>query len=647
MRRSRPLLLSVVLLGFLAGRDASSAPPPRAHLKPLPENPAKPGMLSEAWREWQSAEERNDATGGAAALTRLEKLREDLGLQGLEVWSEALVKAARARLRGDKPGGADAAIRLGETAVHLSPSLPHARYALARIYLQADPAHPDRALRELWTGLQGLPRDPRDFRATVGDLTAAALVAFVAVTVAVAFLLFIRRAGLLFHDVHHLFPRVLSGWLTAIIVLALVGLPILMRAGLVPSLLAAAAAVVLYLGRAERWVLLSLLALLGAVPSAVRVWAEAMDFAGTAADDAFQIERGGPGAVRALERLAARASRNEASAAELWVLGRSELRAGAYDKALTHFKEVALVRSNDARVLTAMGNALFARGDPDGALALYRAATEADPGLASAFHNLGRLYEKRAEALDDSVNAPVKVNAQEALVAAERLDPALKLRSAPDAGAHANRLLVLPPLSDEDWRELGADEGGADRAARAETQASLAVLGDLRGQSVAYYPLAAAVGLWALTLVLSGLKPSRPCQKCGRAACRRCAPTLPLGATQCGACQAIFSARGGLSAPERVRKQIELAHRQSRSERGVTTAGILFAGFGHLVSGRPVRGLLWSFLAASLVTLLLFRNGVLRTGWEPYPRALVLGLAAAAWVGIYAISLRDLFKRRG
>src|SRR5262249_11920774 len=245
---------------------------------------------------------------------------------------------------------------------------------------------------EVVEGLRAGWQDPLYRRAALADLSSGALVALIATAVAALATLCLRRWRYFVHDFHHLFPRGLAAWQTAILAAILASLPLAFRLGLVPFFVALFAATAIYLPIAERVVGGVLVASLGWVPGLAAVLVRPTAFPGTPAADIYRLERGGPESWAAESQIRRKADDGKAEFAELFALGRLELRRGRLDEAIQHLQKALLSRDNDARTLTILGNAMFAKGDYAGAADSFRRATQSDPSLQAAASNLSRLY---------------------------------------------------------------------------------------------------------------------------------------------------------------------------------------------------------------------------------------------------------------
>ncbi|HMK71831.1 MAG TPA: hypothetical protein VK454_00755 [Myxococcaceae bacterium] len=619
------------------------APPPPAAARPLPPiiipTAGDPELLA-TFQRWQQAEREGASRTADAARNDLFGLREDLGISDLEPMSMAMLRAAAERR---KRQDVRSSLELASAAVTLSPSVPYVYLGLARAQLADEPLALGRVLGSLRAAASALSSDPRYARAALADVGTALLFAWVATAVAVMGVLVLRHARVLFHDARHLLPRAVSRWQAAALALLVLVLPLVFHLGLAAELLLLLAALTLYLSPVERLVALVLVAGLGAVPLVAGKLASATAFAGTPAEDAYLLERGGLEAAPAAARVRARASDQRAAFGELYALGRYEARRGHLAEASVAFHAASALRATDARLLTEEGNIAFLEGKLDRGAQLYQRAVEADPALPDPYWNAAKLHRRRARALtDDTVGAELD-RAQTALANAQRLDERLLQRKdPPDDRPLMNRLLLSPPLPKSELDAL-ADVGG--RAARIRSQAAASLLGALDPGWGALLPLLLGGVLVAVGFARSGRGVSHACDKCGRPVCRRCDPQLSMGSAFCPQCVNVFARRGVVPPLFKVNKEMEVRRHRTRSSRIAYGLGLLCSGLGHLFSGSALRGAAYAFLflfaAASFVT----REGVLRAPYGPAPELVRIVPVALLVAAVYFFSLRGLSRR--
>lgn len=605
----------------------------------LPVSPE--ASLERAWEEYRAGTEKRDPQAMEAARAQLKKLRGEMGASNLDSQAMSLLRAALARsAEGDHAGAiADAA-----AAAELAPDLPHAQLGLARVHFAADATGVCRYLPELVRGVTAAAVDPRHARPVLAELGAALLLATVGGAICVLLALSLRRWRCFLHDFHHFFPRATASWQSATVALVLLALPTVFRLGVVPQLFAGFAALCFYLSRRERLVAGALIAAAGAVPLGAAFLTRHTAFAGTAAEEVYLLERGAWGADAISQGVAARALSGGAGFSELYALGRLELRRGQLELAVKHFQAALELRSQDPRAMTSLGNAMLAKGDAEGARAMYEQAIRADPQLPAPHFNLGKLCERRAAALSPELAPIERDRGRSELALARELDSSLADRAdPPEDNLQLNRYLLHPPLPAE---ELAALAGAAKFGEEVRDQLALKLLGESHASWATGYPLLLAGALVALGGLGRRLGASRACERCGAAACRRCDRELVVGSSVCGECATAFLRRAACPAQLKVRKQIEGVRHGRRKERLSYALGLFCSGAGHLYLGLPVRGAAYVCLFALSAALFLFRQGLLRSAYGELPLFLRLFPPALLLLLVHLLSLRGLYKRQ-
>lgn len=636
--------------------SAKTPAPPAAAPEPpvvLPPRPAVAPVLAPkrtdaevlaVWDRWRQARATNDTASADAAQKALVKLRAELEATDLEPLSVGFLRESAVRRRaGDLAG----AVRLAELAVTLSPGLPYAHFTLAEAYALAEPGNVSRVLGEARAAFTGLLQDARYRRPVLADLGGLGLMAWVATAAALVGLLFLRRVRYALHDFHHLLPRPVARWQSALLGLALLALPATLGLGGVVVLLVMLGAVSLYLARPERVVAAVLVAGVGLVPLAAGQLARLTAFAGTPAEDVYLLERGGLSAEGAMARVLARQESHAATFAELNALAHYESRRGLLEESKAHYKAASALRGGDARLLTRFGNTLVGLGDDEGAAQLYLQATQADPRLAAPHYNLAQVYRRRAKTLPDSEVGRELDRAATAIASAQALDASLLAREPPpDDHLLLNLLVLAPAMKEADWLSL-AD--GTEAGRRVEAQLAHWLLPGVAPGPVAWgAPAALAALLVAWGLAARKLKAAKVCERCGRAVCVRCDPELGVGSKQCGQCVNVFSRKGLVPQQLRARKQSQVERHQAWVGRLSYALGALLSGAGHVASGVPVRGALYAFLFLFALAATLLHHGLVRAPYGDTPLYLKLVPAVLLLVCVHLLSLRGLRRlRRG
>lgn len=622
---------------------ATPAKPPEPTRAPPP--PLLAPRISDAdlllvWNRWKESRQKGDAAEAEKGRMALLQLRDEVSATDFDAFSVSLLRESQEKLKAKDTGRA---IKLAEAAVSLSPNLPYAHFALADAYARNNLGAVGNYVGEVQAGVSAMVKDPRFWRPALANVGAMALLALLATAVAVVGVLFGKRLRYILHDFHHLFPRGLGRIQSIAVAVAVLLTPLLLGLGVVPVLLVLFAATALYLTVTERAVAAVLLALVGAIPLAAGQLAGVTAFAGTVAEDVYLLERGGFTGDDAAERVLARQANKEATFAELFALGRYQARRGQLQEAAAAYKAAAALKQRNALLLTNYGNVLLAAEDMEGATRLYQEAQQADGSLAAAPYNLALLYRHQARGLPDAQVGAALERAKQTMDVAQRLDPDLLQRDLPkDDRLLVNLLLLSPTLP---VGEVLALADGSTSSERVETQLDRVLLG-ASGMVARVYPFVFALIFFAWGYARDRLVATKSCDKCGRPVCRRCDPELGRGAFMCSQCTNVFARKGVVPEQLRARKQAEVQRHQTWMGRLALALGALVSGAGHIFSGLPIRGAIYSFLFLLALAVVFLRDGVFPPPYGEAPVYLKILPAALLILPLYLLTLRGLRKRQ-
>jgi len=598
--------------------------------RPIDPVRADRGRIAELWQRRRTAVREQDPARARAAAGEIRETMLELGIESLPWVAMAEVREAERSLQSR---AVDDALEHALFATELDPDLPEAHLAVARTRLAREPTHPLPALSAAGAAVAAAAREPHTVRAFLGDVLGAALAALFGAAAATVALLFLSRLRLFLHDFHHL-PVVRSGTAVqgAVLALVLLSLPILFHSGPFPVLFVAALAVWLYLSTAERITATVALVAVLSLPYLARGAAQLTAWQGTLADDVYELEHGDAAPERAAS-LESHAPADGLPALALEALGRYHKRLGDLPEARRYYEAAAASdpRLSDAEVN--LGNVLFLQGDLDGAKAAYLAATDRGgsmSSLAAAHYNLSKLYLRLA-AVEQSTEARKK---------AQQEDAAYLARNGSDDDFRANRWLVdvAPPV------ERIAELAARDPAPQAVMEAvRRRVAGALSGPGFPYVPLALVAALWGLTALMGRLDPSRACEKCGRPACRRCDG---VSAGTCGQCVNVFYRQNVVDTRDRMHKEAQVKRHALWRRIATRTLAVLGGGAGHVFAGQAPLGALALFGLLFLAFVVWFWRGVLPLPQpSPYPAVVRLALAVPLFLALYALTVRDAFRR--
>ena len=587
--------------------------------------------LMRRFAERRAALREADPARADAAGQALLAARRELGIENLFPLAVAEIRESA---RGLDSNLAAEAVAHAQVAVELAPDLPDAYLALARARLAQVPRQPAPILAALRDAALATAREPHVARAFLGDLLSAALAAAVTAAAAIVLLLLAARLRLVLHDFHHL--PLLRGTASAqagFLALVLLGMPLAFGLGPFAALSAAALAAWLYLSRRERLVVTVALAVLAALPWAAASAARLTIWTGTWAERVHEMEHGAVSDGEAAE-IARAAAGAPAPAAVYAALGRHYKRRGKLDEALRWYDAARGADPRAPEVQVDVANALFLKGDLEGAKAAYLAATDLAGGdlevLAAANYGLSKLYLRTAD-MEKSAAAREKAEGQ----------GGAWLRSqGSDEDFSANRYLVDVPVPS--WKVLALARGDATvDAIRAWTQARIG--GPIRRSAWPYAVGGVLAALWALALVGRQLGPARACEKCGGPACPRCDPAAgPL----CGQCVNVFTRKGVVEARDRLRKEAQVRRHAQLTAATTRILAIVGGGAGHVWHGAVVRGAAVLFGLLFLGFVVWFWRGIMPPPQpSPYVLAGKLAVAAPAALLLWLAAVRGAFRR--
>jgi tetratricopeptide (TPR) repeat protein len=600
--------------------------------RPIDPVRADPARIPRAWQERRQAVREQDPARARAAAEAIRDTMRELGILNFPALAVAEVREAERALQAR---ASDDALAHASFAAEVAPDLPAAHLALARARLAKEPTRPLPAFAALADGVAAAWREPHTVRAFVGDLAGAALAALFASSAALIALLFAGRIRLFLHDFHHL-PVVRAGTPVqgAVLAVVILSLPLVFGLGPFAALLAAAVAAWMYLSTRERAAVTAALVALVALPWLARQAAAATAWQGTLADDVYELEYA-EGSPALAASLAARAGegRSGLPAPAMQALGRWHKRRGELDEARRWYEAAAAASPRSAGVQVNLGNVLFLQGNLEEAKAAYLAATDRASGmtaLAAAHYDLSKLYLRLA-AVEQSTEARKK---------AQQEGAAYLARHGSDDDFRANRWLVDVVLPVDAIAALADGDPGPGAV---EDAIRRRLFGPLPGAAWPLAPLLVVVALWGLALLADRVDPSRACERCGRPACRRCDGAA---AGTCGQCLNVFFRQNVVEARDRLRKEAQVRSHARWRRLVARLLAVAGGGAGHVVSGHAPLGFLLLFLLAFLGFAIWFWQGVLPPPQaSPYAAALKLAVAVPLFVALYAIAVRDAFRR--
>ena len=565
---NRPLIQNPGTVAAPAVRSAARGPLP---VLPIQEGVNAREVLADLWFKEEALQRRGEKDEAARQVEVALDFMQREGLRGAPEIAGAFLTKARSRLDEGDYRGAQDNFRL---AARFDPALAAAHAGLAVALLRGD-RDLRGAGREIWTALQIGFGDAGALFQQMGNTVLVVYLALCLGAAVALFLMCLRSAPALFHDLRERFPGSLSDDTSRLLGWGLLALPVLALAPLVWLVAFWALLFYPYLRRAERLTALLALFLLIAAGPAGRL----LDWvAGTAVDPGaralFRSMRGGYDLQdeQALQRL--RADHPDDPMFP-FLLASIERVAGRFDEAMRLYEEVLKIDPNHSLAMVDLANLHALRQEFAVAQGLYKRAWETDPALAIAHYNshLAHLEAFHLEAADQELKE------------ARRADDALvtRLLAQGDEGRSRRLPMDVGYAPGEIWKRaftLRIDQGR--RSAWRRTLGAPATL-------------AGGAGL-VMTLLLPGLgiaargSPARRCRRCGRAFCRRC-QVVTKYADHCSQCAHLFILRDGLAPNVKNKKMDEVVRHRRHAWIGERLLSLALPGGGHVLGGRPLLGL--------------------------------------------------------
>lgn len=555
-----------------------------------------PSHFADLWAARRRALAAGDAARARTLLTQLVVEKAEAGWPNMFAVGEALIRESRAAHRAAKTS---LAVELGEAAVQVAPDLPQTHLALADVLWNKGGAYGQATAQLFSAGWLHL-REPPLRRALFGNVTVAAMIALLIAAVLFSFAVLYRHVRMLSHDLHHVLVSVGGRWLAHVVAVALVFSPLIFGLGPLWALLAWAGLLAFYFDARERIGAVLALAYASALPLLLSWMLLYVEAPASRSQRLYDAARD----MMATEAAAALES-GDSSAEARYVLGMRARWSGDLAQASQLLAAAAERGARDPELFVVLGNVRFWLADAAGAVEAYRRAIASDPDDAIAYFNLSRVYYALTE----------HQKAGEAFRHASAIDYEAIEAYSEQAKKEGPGFVVSPAAA---RRLLAQSVEPTSLHEQAGMQLWQWVGGATRPLFFTFYGIATTMLVILLGWLRRLLVPSRPCQRCGQAACRRCNPELP-DQHQCGQCYHAFVADDDVDAQVKIQKEIEVRRYQARTRRVRQVSAVLLVGMPQVIRGDTVWGLIWTTVTCTLGILLC---GAL--GWLPVP---VLGLA--------------------
>jgi Flp pilus assembly protein TadD len=585
---------------------------------------AREVLINQFWFAHQSLVKRGAAKEAAALVDQAVGFMEREGLRtSPEIGAAVLAGARRARRDGEVESALDQ-VRL---ALRFDPGRSDARFTLAGLLLRnGDLAGGLRAVRD---GLASLVRDPEQMFYLAGGLLSILYLGACAGLGAAVVLIALRTRPAFVHDLEERLNGRVPRAAAAFFGTAILALPLLLPVPFGWALAFWGAVLFAWVERGERMVIaasLGLLLLAGVFGAAVTWHAE------TATDPAaralLQAARAGAD-LRHEAALLDAAKANPSDPIYPFLLGTAYRVGGRPDEAMAMYHQVLERDPSNARAMVNLGNLHALRQEFSTAQALYKKASDLDPGLVEAWYDshLAFLETFNMEAAD------------QALQAARRADDAgvTRLLSLSGAGAmHRSPQDAAWPAREIVGRALRLKRPGGPQGVLRAGALNPTAAGACAGLLLALL----APGLF---LAPAGARASR-CRRCGRAYCRRCQMVTKYE-DHCAQCVHLFLLRDGLAPKVREEKLGEVVRYKRRVFVRTRILSLVLPGSGQMMGGRAFLGALllvgWGIALGGFI----LRRQLLAPPGRIESSVLAPGTAASLAIGLLVWLLANLTRQ--
>ncbi len=545
----------------------------------------------------------HDGARADMELTRMNELRQSLGIRNIPLASSLLVKEAQAELDA---GRHDRAVVLADAASVLSPDLPSVHWLRLKSSFAFKKTDVVKFVGIVFDAVLGRFSAFRNQVALLTDLAVVGWLSILLITLIFALIQGLKYLRYVGHDLVAVGPSWFSELQSVAFVLLVWAAPLVFGLGLAPTLALILATVLAYQSRGEKLIGVAALLWVTLIPAWLWLSAPLLMFHGSVADD-LEIVTTEAFAIDAEKRLAAYARGQ----------GKEDF-------------DIAVALATRARI----------RGDISEAIKWYKRGLQIRPRSVAAENNLGRLkylirdtsaikhFERaakntsRAEPLLNVASLHLDNSrfdeARNSINAARKIDGALtrKYNDLDTETSTAKKLLEVPFDKAELWGRVFDVDG----------EKCLVVAADLWRRMGSRLPIWAMPVLGLALLILGvllalrrvSMRLTRPCPKCGRPA----GPLAPEG--YCEQCQSIFLNTLAVEPRTRLLKEHRIRAYQTR-QRWIERVLSVFAGAGEFKAGNSIIGVAlmlafvfpaWIFLWSESMSIDTWTLAVAPTGFK-------------------------------
>jgi tetratricopeptide (TPR) repeat protein len=623
--------------------------------------------LETAWREVQADLDRHAWVEATGRLSYLVDLRTDLGLPNLAEFSSVLMRAAD---EASASGARDAASALAEAAAVLSPDLVAAHLAVTRHRFDSAPLGLTATIRSLRNAVEKLGFDLPSYVALVGNAATLWVDLIVLLSLMLAVALYVRYSRYAASDIRRMMPPGVTLVQTNVLLFIALLAPFLVGLGLLVTAVVWLVVFASYVRPTERIAILLAVLAVASTPAMTRKTVQGMTYA---AHPASVLHRCSAGVCGSDDR----------SLLKQWIADDVYSQQSHFVLALTLLRQAGTKGDKDSYELaqryaqtahdlratpetfTLLGNVAYMRGTRHCA-GLREGAAGVDDRIAGAQRDAVKLWKQAIAKTRRSSppNVPALYNSSVALTQLGEhndADPLLERAMKADhervlmwtktisrdganlvrckLGLFANRQVMLPRLPIDGLRYSVMNERvPADGLL---VPFSALVTGRLGAGFIGFTGLAGAAAMLLLWMFAKVLRPTLPCTECN-------APAVPATRLEthdgpvCSRCVETDVRRAFVDAKKQWVHEQQLEFSKVRRAQRARLVTWVLPGFGHLLRGKPLRGLTFLAITLGCLFVALDLHSMVDDPYAPLQASMARAIAFALPGGIaYVLAIID------
>lgn len=315
-----------------------------------------------------------------------------------------------------------------------------------------------------------------------------------------------------------------------------------------------------------------------------------------------------------------------------------------YEEALARLSEIG-PGELDELVSLQKGNAYYYLGNYREALKWFKEAVNKNPNNPVAHYNYATVLGRPeiVEANADSVKLSEQEIGRVKDIAPDKLNIWTKYQDLDPT--HNNPIIIDMPIPlGRIWDELLNDtekrknEGGA---------AYKFLMGGIGVNATIIVIVVVLIMMGALTFLEKYIPHARGCRICGIPVCMECrAPET--NDYICSRCKSVFESKTGLDPRTSQRVKADVRLQQDKLVLASEIMSIFVPGTGHLLLGKSIRGIIFSFVSVTMIFVVALRNGVLRSEWFlPMPANMwLIGILSFFYAIFVGLTVWDISRNK-